>query len=109
MVIQLGQGRYDLETYIESNVPLEELLVEGRFLQSDFHDAECPKNDHMHWYRKVLKTYDPEKDTVLLSKKGSRRLIDNLDDPEREFSRQELYEESIRMNWKVRPEDHKLY
>jgi len=112
MVIRLRQGRNDLHRYIEFGThryPLDELLIEGRFLQSDFHDTEGCRDKHMHWYRKVLRTYDPERDVVLLSKQGSRRLVDNLDEPDKEFSTEELYEESLTMRWKVRPKDHELF
>ncbi|MFA4953281.1 MAG: hypothetical protein WC584_03590 [Candidatus Pacearchaeota archaeon] len=114
MVLQLKQGRNDLDKYIEFGTPLEELLVEGRFLESDWHDTGAPKAEngcriHMHWYRKILKTYDSEKDAVLLSEKGSRRLIGNLDKPDKEYTKQELYGESVIMNWKVREKDCKLY
>ena len=107
--MDLDSGRNDLDKKIEHKVPLEELLIEGRFLESDFHDGKGCVNDHMHWYRKVLKTYDPKKETVLLSKKGSRRLIDNLNEPEREFTKDELYKESLEMNWKIREKDYDLY
>jgi|SRR3989344_6570447 len=109
MVLKLEQGRNDLDEYMEVNTPLEELLIEGRFLESDFHDSEGCKKEHMHWYKKILKTYNPEKDAVLLSKKGSRRLIENLNEPDREYSKQELYEEALRMWWKVREADYSLF
>lgn len=109
MALKLKQGRNDLDRHIEVKTPLEELLVAGRFLESDWHDAEGCQNDHMHWHKKVLKTYDPEKDAVLLSKQGSRRLIENLDKPGREYSRKELYEEALEMSWKVRETDYRLF
>lgn len=109
MALKLEQGRNDLDRAIEVGKPLEELLVAGRFLESDFHDAEGCQGDHMHWYKKVLKSYDPETDSVLLSEQGSRRLIDNLDKPDKEYSRQELYREATRMNWKVREADYHLF
>ncbi|MBI5347308.1 MAG: hypothetical protein HZB66_01720 [Candidatus Aenigmarchaeota archaeon] len=109
MVFELKQGRNDLDRHIEVGTPLEELLVAGRFLESDWHDCEGCKNDHMHWYKKVLKTYDSKKDAVLLSQQGSRRLIGNIDKPDREYSRQELYEEALKMDWKVREIDYPLF
>ncbi|MBU4069980.1 MAG: hypothetical protein KJ646_03275 [Nanoarchaeota archaeon] len=108
MEIQLEKIRNDLNRHIEIGTPLEELLIKGRLLESDVHDAKGCQNNHMHWYRKVLQTYDPENDSVLLSEKGSRRLIDHLDTPYKKFSTEELYKESIIMNWKVRPQDYEL-
>ena len=109
MALKLQQGRNDLDRYIEVEIPLEELVVAGRFLESDWHDAEGCQGDHMHWYKKVLETYDPETDSVLLSQQGSRRLLDNLDKPDKKYSRQELYEEALKMNWKVREADYHLF
>jgi len=109
MVFKLPQGRNDLEEFIEWGTPLEEVLVEGRFLESDFHDSEGCKTEHMHWYKKILRTYDPKTDSVLLSEKGSRRLIENLDKPDREYSKQEIYEEALRMWWKVRETNYHLF
>tara|TARA_Y100000310_G_C20132023_1_gene556286 strand:+ start:111 stop:455 length:345 start_codon:yes stop_codon:yes gene_type:complete len=114
MVIELDQGRNALEEHIERGTPLDKLLVTGRVLESTFHDSDGPLNDegrrdHMHLYRKVLRTYDPDRDVVLLSQEGSRRLIDELDEPDREFSKNELYAEARRMWWKVREVDSKLF
>jgi len=109
MVIRLQQGRNDLDNHLEFETNLEELLIAGRFLESDAHDAEGCRNDHMHWYKKILATYDPKRDAILLSLQGSRRLLENLDKPDREYSRRELYEEALKMNWKVRETDYHLY
>ena len=85
--INLRNGRNDLENYMNAGARLELLLTSGRLLQSDWHDTEGCKNGHMHLYRKILATYDPARDAVLLSKQGSRRLIGLLDEPDREFSK----------------------
>lgn len=109
MAIKLPNGRNNLDRFIEINTPLESLLIKGRLLESDFHDAEGCRGDHMHWYKKVLTDYDPETDSVLLSKKGSRRLLKKLDEPDRKYSSEELYRESLEMNWKIREKDSKIY
>ncbi len=109
MVFNLGSGRNDLVSYMETEIPLQELLVEGRILESDFHDGEGCAEDHMHWHKKVLRTYDPKTDKVLLSKQGSRMSMANLDEPDREYSRQELVREADRMSWKVREKGSELF
>ena len=118
MVKELASGRNDLDIFLRSEEHLdylEEILVEGRFLESDFHDHEAPINkengcrEHMHWYRKILKTYDPNKKCVLLSKVGSRRLIKSLDEPDKEFDYKALVEDDNKYVWMVREKDHKLF
>jgi hypothetical protein len=106
--MELGQGRNDLDRHIEVGTDLSKLLVKGRLLQSDWYDCEG-KPKHMHWCRKVLETYDSETDSVLLSEKGSRRLIDNLDKPDRVYSLEELYDDSLKMVWNVKEVDYELY
>lgn len=107
--IRLDPGRNDLYREMDANTPLERLLIEGRWLQSDGHDPDCPADDHMHWYRKILETYDPNTDTILLSKNGSRRLLANLGEPDKRFTRDELYEEALNESWMVRETDDELF
>lgn len=63
----------------------------------------------MHWYRKILKTYDPETKKVLLSKKGSRRLIENLQTPDKDYTLDDLERDNSINGCNVRPADHKLF
>lgn len=109
MVIELSPGRNELTKMIEFRRPLQDILIKGRFLESDFHDDEGCNEDHMHWYKKILGDYNLKTETILLSKKGSRRLLDNLNKPDRQYTRQELYNEASEMHWKVREADHNLF
>ena len=87
---------------------METLLVKGRWLQTDKeHDYEA--QEHMHMYRQVLETYDPQTKTVLLSKKGSRRLKQELNTPDKRFSLQELIDNPDLNGCRVRPSDWHLF
>ncbi len=92
---------------MDNEIPLEEVLTEGRILASSRHDyGGEPDEDgwrpHYHWHRKILRTFDPEKGTVLLSHEGSLRLIDRLDEPDREYTPEELYVQ----DWTIRASDY---
>ena len=63
----------------------------------------------MHWYRRVLKTYDSETQTVLLSQKGSRRLTQELETPDREYTFEELERDNGINGMTIRPANHELY
>jgi hypothetical protein len=108
MVVNLGPGRNELYTFLDRNDNLEEVLIKGRFLQSDFHDTGCKSGEHMHWYRKILETYNPKTGVVLLSKPGSRRLIKELDTPDKLYTILDLYKEGLAY-WKLRETDEKLF
>jgi len=72
----------DVQVYnlVDGGYPLGEILTKGRFLSDKRHDISNPAI-HTHWHRKILGTYDPEKGTVLLSRKGSRNSLPNLEIP----------------------------
>jgi len=107
-MLKLSQGRNDLENYLYNEERLVEVLTEGRYLESDFHDTGG--SEHMHWYRKILETYNPETRTVLLSNVGSRRIMGELETPDKKFSLAELRGmDFIKMSWKVRETDYPLY
>jgi hypothetical protein len=106
--MQLRISRNDLYRIIDrySLEQLVDILIAGRYLQSDFHDSvEKIKYGHMHLYRKILRDFNPQTKTVLLSKVGSRRLLQNLDEPDKQFTLEELYCE----NWMLRPKTHFLF
>ncbi len=107
---QLQEGPNDLYKFIDRGDPLERILTEGRLLKSNRHDLGglCDENglrNHIHWYRKILEDYDPESRTVLLSMEGSKRVMGNLDIPDRLFSIEELYHK----DWMVKLEDHVVH
>jgi len=100
----------DLYAVIDRGVPLEEVLTQGRILASARHDTGGKPGPngmvpHRHWHRKILKTYDPAADTVLLSLEGSTRSLGNLDTPDREYRPEELYDQ----DWTIRPADHNIF
>ena len=104
-----------LDLYQILNYPGPEMyLTEERLLSSPKHDTGGEPNEngllpHMHWYRKVLRTYDPKTQTIILSKKGSRRLIQNLDESDKEYSHKEL-EELARTEWlMIRSYEHEIF
>ncbi len=111
MIKKLQQGPNDLSQLIDDLVPLEEILIKGRYLQSSIRHDRGGEPDsegyipHMHWYRKILNDFNLEVGTVLLSKEGSRRLLPNLEVPDREYSISELY----CLDWQVRESDHDLF
>jgi len=90
---------------IDSGYPLGELLTKGRFLDTDTHARESGDGNAGHLYYKILETYDKRTNTVLLSKKGSRISMDNLDIPGKRFTLGELRDKF----WFVRPADYKLF
>lgn len=105
----LSQGRNELEGFVRIGIPLQKVLVKGRFLESDSHDYEgCKNGNHMHWHYKILETYNPKTGKVLLSKKGSRRLIENLEIPDKKYSIEDLYDDNL-IYLMVREKDHKLF
>lgn len=63
----------------------------------------------MHRHRKVLRTYDPQTNTVLLSKMGSRRLLAESDTPDHEFTREEIYIESLSKCWMIHERGSKIF
>ncbi len=104
------ETHYPLYRALEHGIPLERLLLEGRWLHSSTHDYEAHKaGEHMHFYRRVLKTFDPETQTVLLSKKGSRRLVRELETPDREYTLDELEENNAINGCNVRASNHELF
>lgn len=107
---KLPSGRNDLEHYLYEDRAME-YLTDGRLLESDFHDAEGIRatGSHMHWYRKILRGYDSEKGTVLLSQKGSRRLLKELDTPDKEFTLEELAREFEQNWWNLREANYELF
>ncbi len=99
-----------IESHTSRPDELKDILVEGRWLKSCFHDSKGgPEWGHMHRYRKILRTYDSETKKVLLSKIGSRRLVDELNTPDHEFTLDELYQEAYRYYWDLYGENHKLF
>lgn len=104
-----GAPPYMLYTAIEQGVKLEELLTKGRILVYTYHDREAPEGEHMHMHRKVLRSYNPQTRTVVLSKEGSRRILGNLDVPEKEFSFEELAEMSNINGCSVRPANWEIF
>ncbi len=107
----LESAPYPLYRALEQGVALERLLIKGRWLESSAHDHEAQRllGKHMHWYRRVLETYDPKMQKVLLSKKGSRRLKEELETPDREYSLEELGENNPLNGMSVRPANRRLY
>jgi hypothetical protein len=87
----------------------EALLIKGRWLQIFGHDTGCEDGEHMHWYRQILGNYDSTSKEVLLSQKGSRRLRQELETPDREYSLQELLETSELSGSNIRGRDHTLF
>ncbi len=81
---------------------IEKLLTKGRLLENAKHDYDAI--EHMQIYRKILSDFDPIKRTILLSKEGSRRIPEKLEERDREFTLAELNEET----WQVRPGYYKL-
>ena len=100
----------DLYMLIDGGYPLEKVLIKGRILRSDIHDRSGKPDErgllpHTHWHRKILRTYDPKTDTVLLSHRGSLNSLGNLDIPEKAFHPHELYDQ----DWRVMPEDYEIF
>jgi hypothetical protein len=111
MPLKLYSGRNDLYALLEHHKEEEfsEILIKGRFLQSDGHDyGEDGLGREMHWHRKILETYNPKTRKVLLSKLGSRRLIKELDIPDKEFTISDLYKEGLD-GWMLRETDWKIW
>jgi hypothetical protein len=86
--------------------PLEELLTEGRLLESSKIDPTGGE-DHL-LYRKVLKSYDRSRGEVILSKVGSLSRLANLDIPEKPFTSETLYHDAEKMYWVVREKGYRL-
>ena len=95
---------------MDAEVPLQEILTQGRLLESDWYDkgGKLAKKK-IRLYRKVLQDYNPKTKKVLLSKLGSQRLLKELGEIGKRFSFKELYEKAEIMNWKVRGKDYKLH
>jgi|WetSurMetagenome_2_1015567.scaffolds.fasta_scaffold335261_3 hypothetical protein len=102
----LPAGRNDLYGFLEHHQESEfkEILVKGRFLQSDGHDYS--REGEAHWHRKILETYDSSKG-VLLSQVGSRNSIEKLDIPDKYFTLRDLEREGLD-GWMLRETDWKV-
>jgi len=87
----------------------ETLLIKERWLQIFGHDTGCEDGEHMHWYRQILVNYNTASKRVLLSQKGSRRLRQELETPDREYSLQELLEIPELSSSSIRGRNHTLF
>ena len=83
-------------------------VLTGRLLSSITHDAEGCKTAHMHWYRRIL-GYNLETQRFVVSKKGSRRLMENLDTQDREYTQEELIRLAQAEWLSVRSYDHQIF
>ena len=87
----------------------EDYLTEGRLFSSPKHDTEAFDTvGHCHWYRRVL-GYNLETQRFVVSKKGSRRLMENLDTQDREYTQEELIRLAQAEWLSVRSYDHQIF
>ena len=98
----------DLYQRLEFERPLSGILTKGRLLRGMFHDT-TGDSSHAHNYRKVLRDYDPETQSILLSKIGSRKRPHLLKEPEKEFSLDELFRDAESEHWRIEEAGEELF
>jgi|GEM_PF-1951532 len=105
LILRLESANNGTAVYhlIDFGVRPEKLLLKDRYLEN-YMRFDNEAENFQRIYRRILEDHDTSKGTVFLSKEGSRRQIENLSIPDKEFTLSEIYDHA----WRVRPKDWKL-
>lgn len=90
----IDRSYHRLYEIMDRGYPKEYIFRPGRLLHNTHSRIDPTTNTTEYFYQKVL-SYDQQRKVVLLSKEGSINNPDQLDEPYREFTLQEIHRSPI--------------